>query len=62
MTHAHWVLFARQAAPVDKLLWLKARATCMRRNEAAILLSSEAGNIMFWSIHRLPYIQGAYAN
>ena len=62
MTQCSLGVIARQAAPVDKLLWLKARATCMRRNEAAILLSSEAGNIMFWSIHRLPYIQGAYAN
>ncbi len=42
--------FSRQPAPVDKLLFLNARAK-VRRTEAAILISSEAGNLHWWSMY-----------
>ncbi|ESO83983.1 hypothetical protein LOTGIDRAFT_108064, partial [Lottia gigantea] len=37
--------------PVDKLMFLRARAAAARFDEGAILVSSEAGVLRFWSIY-----------
>ncbi|XP_059147520.1 WD repeat-containing protein on Y chromosome-like [Physella acuta] len=39
-----------QAAPVDKLMFLKTRAG-IRFTESAVLISSEAGNLRWWNIY-----------
>ena len=39
-----------QTAPVDKVLFLKARATG-RNLEVATLITSEGGNIRFWCLY-----------
>ena len=50
----------RQPAPVDKIIFLRARAAQKKRNEAAILVSSEAGTLIFWSIHGAFHNQGKF--
>ena len=50
---SYWFyLFARssQPAPVDKVLFLKGRATG-RNLEVATLVTSEGGYIRFWCLH-----------
>jgi hypothetical protein len=42
-------LNTRQPAPVDKVIFLHVRTKC-KRTEAAILVSSEAGVLRWWSI------------
>ena len=45
-------------APVDALLFLPARTRQFKRTEAAILISSEAGYMRFWSIYTKHRLQG----
>jgi hypothetical protein len=43
-------MLSRQLAPVDRLLFLRARAT-VKQTESAFLLSSEAGIIRWWGLY-----------
>ena len=44
-------LYRFQQAPVDKIIFLKGRITNRGLQEGAVLISSEAGRLHFWSIY-----------
>ena len=43
---------------MDKMILLKSRINGFKRIEAALVVTSELGRLVFWNIHRVPYIQG----
>lgn len=49
----------RQSAPVDKVLFLKTRVP-FRQSDGAQLVSSEAGNIFWWSLYGTKQQIGQY--
>lgn len=52
LLHLTYLLyFNRRSPPVDKLVYLETRTKVHKRTEAAILVSSEAGYLRFWSIY-----------